>query len=274
MMEAALYVRVSTPHQAQAQTIKQQVTRLCAAVQQRGWTVEEEHMYRDEGYSGASLNRPGLDALRDQAALAAYDVVLLTAPDRLARKYVHQMLVIEELQQHGCRVEFLDRPMSEDPHDQLLLQIRGAVAEYERALITERTRRGRLAKVRAGQLLPWSTPPFGYRSDPEHPRNPASLRVDPYEASVVARMFAWYVEDGGTIRQVATRLTGEGIATPRGQATWNGASVRGILRNPTYTGTAYGNRTQTVPSQRRQSALRPVGPGQSQRPARGTNGSP
>ncbi len=261
-MKAALYVRVSTPNQTQAQTIEQQVTRLCAAVRERGWTVEEGHIYRDGGYSGASLNRPGLDALRDLAALAACDIVLLIAPDRLARKYVHQMLVIEELQQHGCRVEFLDRPMSEDPHDQLLLQIRGAVAEYERALITERTRRGRLAKVRAGQLLPWSTPPFGYRSDPEHPRTPASLRVDPYEATVVARIFAWYLEDGGTIRHVAARLTGEGIATPTGRACWNGASVRGILQNPTYTGTAYGNRTQTVPSRRRQSALWPVGPGQ------------
>jgi site-specific DNA recombinase len=183
MMRVALYVRVSTPNQAHAQTIEQQVTRLRAAAQQRGWTVEEGHIYRDDGYSGATLNRPGLDARRDQAAVAAYDVVLLTAPDRLARKYVHQMLVIEELQQHGCRVEVLDRPMSEDPHDQLLLQIRGAVAEYERALLTERTRRGRLAKVRAGQLLPWSKPPFGYRSDPEHPpehpRNPAALRVEP-----------------------------------------------------------------------------------------------
>ena len=265
-MRAALYARVSTPHQAQAQTIGQQVVRLCAAVQQRGWTVEEGHIYRDEGYSGATLNRPGLDALRDQAALAAFDVVVLTAPDRLARKYVHQMLVIEELQQHGCRVEFLERPMSEDPHDQLLLQIRGAVAEYERALIMERTRRGRLAKVRAGQLLPWSRPPFGYRSDPEHPRNPASLSLDPCEAAVVARIFAWYLEDGGTIRHVAARLTADGIATPTGRSCWNGASVRGILQNPTYTGTAYGNRTQTVPSCRRQSALRPMGPGQSQRP--------
>src|SRR5689334_10281288 len=103
MMRAALYVRVSTPGQAQAQTIEQQVTRLCAPAQQRGWTLEEGHIYRDEGYCGVSLNRPGLDALRDQAALAAFDVVLLTAPDRLARKYVHQMLVIEEVQQHGCR---------------------------------------------------------------------------------------------------------------------------------------------------------------------------
>ena len=264
-MRVDLYVRVSTPNQAHSQSIEQQVTRLQAAVQTRGWTLEETNLYRDDGYSGATLNRPGLDALRDQAALAAFDVVLLTAPDRLARKYLHQMLVIEELERYGCRVEFLDRPMSEDPHDQLLRQIRGAVAEYERALITERTRRGRLAKVRAGQLLPWSKPPYGYQSDPVHPRAAASLRVAPCEAGVVTQLFAWYLEDGGTILRVARRLTAAGIATPTGKTRWNGASVRGILQNPAYTGTAYGNRTHMVPSQRRHSALRPVGPGQTHR---------
>jgi site-specific DNA recombinase len=265
MMRVALYVRVSTPRQAQAQTIEHQVIRLRAAVQEHGWTLEEEHIYRDEGHSGATLNRPGLDALRDQAALAAFDVVLLTAPDRLARKYVHQMLVIEELEQQGCRVEFIERPMSEDPSDQLLLQIRGAVAEYERALITERTRRGRLARVRAGQLLPWSKPPFGYQTDPEHPRNPASLRIKLDDAAIVEQIFTWYLEEPGTIRQVATRLTQAGLLTPSGKTGWNGASVRGILQNHAYTGTAYGNRTQTVSSRRRQSALHPVGKGQSQR---------
>jgi site-specific DNA recombinase len=264
-MRVAIYVRVSTPNQAQAQSIEQQVSRLQAAAQERGWTLDAAQIYRDDGYSGASLNRPGLDALRDQAALAAFDVVLLTAPDRLARKYMHQMLVLEELQQHGCRVEFLDRPMSEDPHDQLLLQIRGAVAEYERALITERTRRGRMAKVRAGQLLPWSRPPFGYRTDPTHPRDPASLHVEAQAAAVVQQLFAWYLEDGGTIRHVAARLTAAGITTPTGKTRWNGASVRDMLQNPAYTGTAYGNRTQTVPARRRQSALRPVGSGQSHR---------
>jgi site-specific DNA recombinase len=264
-MRVALYVRVSTPNQAHAQSIEQQVTRLRAAVDERGWTLAEEDLYRDDGYSGATLNRPGLDALRDRAAQATFDVVLLTAPDRLARKYLHQMLVIEELATHACRVEFLDRPMSEDPNDQLLLQIRGAVAEYERALITERTRRGRLAKVRAGQLLPWSRPPYGYQSDPTHPRDAASLRVAPHEAAVVAQIFAWYLADGGTILRVALRLSAAGIPTPTGKARWNGASVRGILQNPAYTGTAYGNRTYAVPSRRRQSALRPVGPGQTSR---------
>jgi len=107
-----------------------------------------------------------LDRLRDAAASARLDRVLITAPDRLARNYVHQVLLVEELQKHGAVVDFLDRPMSRDPHDQLLLQIRGAVAEYERSLITERMRRGRLRKLRAGTLLPWSRAPHGYRPIP------------------------------------------------------------------------------------------------------------
>jgi hypothetical protein len=107
--------------------------------------VREEHIFRDDGHSGAKLDRPGLDALRDHAARAAFDVVLITAPDRLARNFVHQMVVLEELQRRGVRVVFCDRPCSDDPHEQLVTQIRGAVAEYERVLIADRMRRGRQA---------------------------------------------------------------------------------------------------------------------------------
>jgi site-specific DNA recombinase len=117
-MEVALYIRVSTGRQQQQQTIEQQLARLRDYVAtQPDWHLDEAHIYRDDGYSGAKLNRPGLDRLRDQAALAVFERVLITTPDRLARNDVHQMLVIEELTQDGCQVEFLDRPMSDDPHD-------------------------------------------------------------------------------------------------------------------------------------------------------------
>ncbi len=265
-MRAALYARVPATRQAQAQTIEQQLDRLREAVAGRGWTLEEQHVYRDDGYSGASLGRPGLDRLRDHAALAGLDLVLVTAPDRLARNYVHQVLLIDELAGHGCQVEFLDRPMSSDPHDQLLLQIRGAVAEYERTLIAERMRRGRQAKLQAGTLLPWTRPPFGYRLDPERPRDAAAVRVEPGEAVLVAQLFDWYLQPQATVYQVAKRLTGLGVATPTGKPRWTAASVRGILRNPAYTGRALTNRTQVVPARRRRSALLPVGPGQSHAP--------
>jgi site-specific DNA recombinase len=265
-MRVAVYARVSTTRQAQAQTIEQQLDRLRAAVAEHGWTLEEQHVYRDDGYSGASLGRPGLDRLRDHAALAELDLVVVTAPDRLARNYVHQVLLLDELGRHGCQAEFLDHPMSHDPHDQLLLQIRGAVAEYERTLIAERMRRGRQAKLRAGTLLPWTTPPFGYRLDPERPRDAAGVRVEPSEAVLVAQLFDWYLQPQATVYRLAKRLTDLGVATATGKPRWNAASVRGILRNPAYAGRALTNRTRVVPARRRKSALLPVGPGESHAP--------
>ena len=273
-MRVGVYARVSTSRQAQAQTIEQQLERLRGTVGERGWVLDAEHVYRDDGYSGASLGRPGLDRLRDHAALADLDVVLVTAPDRLARNYVHQVLLLDELGRHGCQVEFLDHPMSADPHDQLLLQIRGAVAEYERTLIAERMRRGRQARLRAGTLLPWTRPPFGYRLDPQRPRDAAGVRVEPDEAVLVAQLFDWYLEPGATLYRLAKRLTDLGVATPTGKPRWNVASVRGILRNPAYAGQAQTNRTRVAPARQRKSALLPVGPGESHAPRPPETGSP
>lgn len=269
-MEIAVYVRVSTSRQQQTQTIEQQIDRLQTYVAaQPGWHLAEEHIYRDDGYSGAKLNRPGLDRLREHVALAAFERVLLTAPDRLARNYVHQMLLMDELAQRGCQVEFLDRPMSDDPHDQLLLQIRGAVAEYERNLIADRMRRGRQAKLRSGQLLPWTVAPYGYLLDPERPRDPSRLRLDPVKAAVVEQIFAWYtdVQEQTSLYMVAKRLSAQQIPTPTGGTRWHVASVRGILRDPAYVGTTYSGRTHPAPARQRKSALQPVGPGTSTRPA-------
>jgi site-specific DNA recombinase len=269
-MEVALYARVSTTRQPQHQTIEQQRSRLRAYVATHpDWYGADEHIYRDDGYSGATLKRPGLDRLRDRVAMAAVDCVLLTAPDRLARNDVHQMLLVDELTQRGCRVECVERPMSDDPHDQLLVQIRSAVAEYERTLIAERMRRGRQAKLRSGQLLPWTRAPYGYLLDPDRPRAPSRVRIDPVQAAVVEQMFAWYTDPGQTpsLYPVAKRLSEAQIPTPRGGKRWHGASVRGILRSPIYTGVAYSGRSRPAPARRRKSALQPVRPGQSQQPA-------
>jgi len=263
MMRAGLYARVSSKRQAQDQTIEQQLESGRVAIEAHGWKLSEAHIYRDDGYSGARLSRPGLDRLRDDIALAEVEVVVITAPDRLARKYLHQVLLVEEFERHGVRVEFVERPMSTDPHDQLLLQIRGAVAEYERMLITERLRRGKLAKLRAGQLLPWTRGHYGYRVDPERPRDPNGVRRDDAEAAVVEHLFAAYLEEGATLYSVGKSLELLRVLTPRGRPYWSGCSVRAILRDPTYTGLAYGNRYHCVPAKGRVSPLLPVGPGHS-----------
>lgn len=261
-MRVAFYARVSTERQQQAQTIEQQVAQLRSHVAARdGWEVDEAHIFRDDGFSGGKLVRPGLDALRDQAARAAFDLILITAPDRLARNYVHQMVVLEELERRGVRVVFIDRPPSDDPHDQLVLQIRGAVAEYERTLIADRMRRGRLAKLRAGQLLPWTRAPYGYRLHPERPRDPAAVQVDPAAAAIVQELFAAYAAGGIALHALAVRLTGRGVPTPTGQAIWKPSTIRGLLTNPAYRGEAISGRLRTTPARRRRSPLVPVGPG-------------
>ncbi len=260
-MRIAVYVRVSTQRQTQMQTIDQQLARLQAHFQLHGWEWREDWVFRDDGYSGASLKRPGLDRLRDHVAQAHFDRVLITAPDRLARKYVHQMLLIEELEKGGCLVEFVERPMSQDPHDQLLLQIRGAVAEYERNLIADRMRRGRLQKYRAGTLLPWGPPPYGYRTDPAHPRDPAGVRLEPAEAATVAEMFAYYQQDGHTLPGLAKHLRELGVRGPRGSLHWSDGTIHHILTNPVYTGTVYAGRNHYRPATGRISPLKPVGGG-------------
>jgi site-specific DNA recombinase len=267
-MKVAIYARVSTLRQQQSQTIEQQLERLQAHISTQGWELAVEHIFRDDGYSGAKLARPGLERLREQAALGEFELILITAPDRLARNYVHQVLLLEELASHGCPVEFLDRPVSEDPHDQLVLQIRGAVAEYERSLIAERMRRGRQSKLKAGLLLPWTVAPYGYILDAEQPRDPSRVRINEVEAAVVQQIFAWYTdpEQRFSLYAIAKHLSEDGLPTPTGQPRWNVASLRGILTNPAYTGTAYANRTRPVPARQRKSALLPVGPGRSQRP--------
>ena len=145
-MRAAIYARVSTERQERQQTIDSQVAALSAWAQEADHELKTEHTFRDEGYSGARLDRPGLDALRDAVRGAEVDIVAVLSPDRLARKYAYQALLLEEFRRAGCEVTFFNHTISDNPGDQLLLQIQGAVAEYERALLSERFRRGKLQR--------------------------------------------------------------------------------------------------------------------------------
>ncbi len=168
------------------------------------------------------------------------------------------MLLIEEFEHGGCQVEFIDQPYRQTPHDQLLVQIRGAVAEYERRLIIERMRQCRLQKYQAGCLLPWTRPPYGYCTDPTHPRDPAGVRVEPAEAAVVAEMFASYAQPGLSLMGVTKQLVAEGFTSPYGWR-WNQATVRDIVSNPTFAGTVYIGRTRHTLSRMLHSPLAPVG---------------
>ena len=179
------------------------------------------------------------------------------------------MVVLAELARHGCHVVCSDRPLpsaGNEPHEQLVVQIRGAVAEYERTLIADRMRRGRQAKLRSGRLLPWTRPPYGSRVDAERPRDPAGVRLDAAEAAVVQELCTDYVAGGVTRYALAQWLPQRHLPTPTGRKYWNVSTVRGLLTNPAYTGRAIHGRWRTTPARQRWSPLRPVGSGESGRP--------
>ena len=266
-MSPAIYARVPTERQTLAQTIEQQVERLTAHVHAQGETLRSEDIFRDDGYRGATLNRPGWDRLRDRVKEAMVERVIITSPDRLARNYVQQMVLLEEFERAGCRIAFLDQPLGPDPQAHLLLQIRGAVAEYERTLMAERMRRGRQMTLRAGILLPWTIPPYGYRVHPDRPRDPAGVQIEPVEGAIVQEVFARYLEAGGTLLGLATHLLQLGIKAPRGNRRWRAASLHGLRSNPAYTGGGYVGRTHARPAHIRRSATHPLGkPAHSQIP--------
>src|SRR5690348_6490903 len=227
-MRVAIYARVSTERQERQQTIESQIAALRDWVRSQGHTLAERHVFRDEGYSGSRLDRPALDALRDAIRDSDLDIVAVFSPDRLARKYAYQALLLEEFRRADCEVAFLHHPISDDPNDQLLLQIEGAVAEYERAVLAERFRRGKLQKARDGHILDTKAP-YGYRYEPRRDAVPGRLVVDDTEADMVRQLYAWLVAEGLTIRQCLKRLNAGPWITRSGRRQWSSSVVHHIL---------------------------------------------
>ena len=203
-------------------------------------------MFADEGHSGATLARPALEALRDLAAQGCLDVVLVYSPDRLARKFAYQALLIEELARCGTRVEFVKGPRGDSPEDQLLVQFQGMFAEYEKAQLAERYRRGKAWRAKSGSVNVLSGAPFGYRYVRKTPETGARYEVVPHEAALVAEMFRRYADDGAAIAGLRRWLTAEGVRTRTGKERWDRSVIWGMLRNPAYAGTAVFGKTQAV----------------------------
>lgn len=248
-IRAAFYARVSCEQQSAAGTIDSQLALLAERIAQDGLDLEEEMRFIDDGYSGSTLVRPALERLRDAAASGVIDRLYIACPDRLARKCSLQMLLVEELEHCGVELVFLNRPIGRTPEDDLLLQMQGAVAEYERAKILERSRRGKLHAARRGRVSVLGKAPYGYRYISKVagrgalPGSDAQFNVNLEEAEIVRQMFQWVGEERLSIRQVCRRLEKLGVCPPKGGVRWSSKSVGGMLHNPAYKGLAgYGKR--------------------------------
>src|SRR3954467_5535239 len=262
MRMAAIYARVSSEQQREENTIASQTAALIEFAQSHDLEVPREWVFEDEGYSGATLERPGLERVRDLAAEGQIQVVLAYSPDRLSRKYAYQILLIEEFARHGVETRFVKSPQGDSAKDQLLVQFQGMIAEYERAQILERSRRGKRHRAQLGEVSVMSNAPYGYRYIRKTDEAPAAYIIDETEARVVQHVYEMYTVEGLSIGEITRQLNLEAIPT-RKASRWERSVVWALLRNPAYHGLAcFGKtrasaRTRVMRPQRRRGVTSP-----------------
>ena len=254
---AALYARVSSDQQALGNTVASQLEALRERAKADEVVLDPDHSFIDEGHSGSTLVRPALEGLGDAVAGGRIDRIYVLAPDRLARRYAYQVLLVEEFRRAGTEVVFLNRAIGGSAEDDLLLQVQGVIAEYERAKILERGRRGRRHAARSGAVSALSGAPFGYRYIGRHAGGGiARFERCEDEARIVRSIFTWVGVDRISLREVCRRLQKMGCSTKTGRTRWDPTTVCEMLRNPVYRGMAMFGRTRSMPAKPR---LRPIG---------------
>ena len=250
MKIAALYARVSSTKQQLNENIASQIAAIQEYAQLHDYQISPHHIYKDDGYSGTRLDRPALDRLRDAVAQGEVEAVLILSPDRLARHFAYQYIVVEEFERAGCEVLFTSHSFGTSPAERMLQEVTGVFAEYERALITERCRRGRLHRARQGQV--WMKEgPYGYTYLPRTENCPGKLVINEAEAEVVRMIFRWLIDEQISTYQINERLHESGVRTRRGKERWCDGTIINLLRNPVYTGTYCYNKRLHVPAKRR-----------------------
>ncbi len=250
MKIAAIYARVSSDQQKEEKTIASQTAVLIEFARQENYQVPDEWVFEDEGYSGANLIRPGLERIRDLAAEGQIQAVLALSPDRLSRKYAYQVLLTEELARHGVEVVFIKAPHSGTPEDQLLIQFQGMIAEYERAQILERSRRGKRHRAKQGEVSVLSGAPYGYRYIRKTDDAAAYYEIIEAEADVVRKIFNLYTVESLSIAEITRQLTALGVPTRKQKPRWERSVIWAILRNPAYQGRACFGKTAVTTRQR------------------------
>ena len=246
MRPAGIYARVSSERQREEHTIESQVEALIEHAQAEGYIVPSDWIFKDEGYSGSTLVRPGLERLRDLACEGQIATLLIYSPDRLSRKYAYQVLLTEEFSRNGVDVVFIKSPKATTPEEELLLQFQGMIAEYERAQIIERSRRGKRHRAKAGSVSVLSGAPYGYQYVKKAEDIPAYYKIIEKEAEVVRQVYKLYVEDSFSIAGIVRWLNENDIPTRKRISKWERTTVWAMLRNPAYKGTACYGKTKTT----------------------------
>lgn len=256
MKTAAIYTRVSSTQQKENNTIGSQVEALLSYAEEHEYIVPEEYIFKDEGYSGAILIRPGLESVRDLSAEGQIQAVLVYSPDRLSRNYAYQVVLMDEFMSCGTEVLFINSPKAETPEEALLLQFQGMISEYERAMIKERSRRGKRFKAKSGVVSVMSGAPYGYNYIKKTDDTAAYYEINEEEAAIVLEVFRMYTEEYYSLGAVAKSLNAQKILTRKKISKWERSTIWGILRNPAYVGKACFGKTEKAARQRITKPLR------------------
>lgn len=247
-IRVAIYARVSSDQQAQEQTIDSQLAALRERIAKDGHTLDDQLCFIDDGVTGATLLRPALEQLRDTAYVGGFQKLYVHSPDRLARRYAYQVLLVDELKKHDIEIEFLNRAIGASPEEDLLLQMQGMFSEYERAKIMERSRRGKRHAATCGSVNVLSNAPYGYRYiSKREGGGAASYEINDEHAAIVKQIFEWVGRDRISIGEVKRRLDKKEIPTPKGKSWWDRTTIWAMLKNPAYKGYAAFGKTRTGP---------------------------
>jgi site-specific DNA recombinase len=259
MKIASIYARVSSIKQREEKTIDSQISALKEYAVNQGLTIPSKYIFKDEGYSGSTLVRPGLEHLRDLCTEGQIELILIYSPDRLSRKYAYQVLLLEEFRRSGVEVEFLQSPKASTPEDELLLQFQGMIAEYERAQISERNRRGKRHRAKCGLVNVLSAAPYGYHYIKKTDHSSASYKVFEKEAEIVRVVYRLFTEESMSLGWIARYLNNQGISTRTGRTRWEPSVISMMLKNPAYMGIACYGKTELTERQRKIRPLRQRG---------------
>ena len=230
---AVLYYRVSTEEQSKRgfslpEQRKECLARAHSLARQRGANLQVYEF--EDAASGEVLERPGLEACREFLRSTPAHFFICLDPDRFSRSLFNQLLVTEEIEKRGVELQFVQHNYEATPEGRLFYQMRGAISEYEKSKIWERTSRGRRGKLAAGGI-PNAVEPWGYIWD----KQAKALRVDPDKQAWVIQVFEWFA-DGWPYQRIADKLSEFGVAPPRRGRSWYRNAVSRILQNPVYAG--------------------------------------
>jgi len=259
MKTAAIYTRVSSDQQKENKTIGSQVDELLSFAEEQGYVVPDEYVFRDEGYSGAILVRPGLEKVRDLSAEGQIQAVLIYSPDRLSRNYAYQVVLMDEFSSCGTEVLFVNSPKANTPEEALLLQFQGMISEYERAMIKERSRRGKRFKAKSGVVSVMCGAPYGYNYIKKTDETAAYYQINEEQALVVQEVYKLYAEEFLSIGAITRELNARKVPTRRRISKWERSTVWAMLRNPAYSGKACYGKTEHAERQRITKPLRGKG---------------